>query len=924
MKKLISILFAMLIIWPVMAEVHSGSCGANLTWTLDTSSGALQIEGSGEMDNYQGLTDAPWMPYKNTIHTILLPANLTTIGDNAFPQCTSLESVNIPNCVSKIGTSAFFYCISLNGISIPESVTNISYGAFMGCSSLTSISIPESVTIIEDGTFSACSSLSSISIPESVTYIGRSAFNKCSSLSSFSIPEGIKTICDDTFYDCISLTSIVLPEGVESIGSTAFYGCTSLELVSIPSSLDSFGQYAFRECRNIKTVYWNTDHYAEPFHKATIENVYFGDSVTTVHKTFSYCNKLQKVVLGKNVAHLNHNAFECCFFKEFYVTGDEVPGGAEFDISQTINAVLYVPESKLSYYQTYSPWCDFGTIIANGQNEPNIINGHSYVDLGLPSGNLWALCNVGASAPGKYGDYFEWSQCSNIPSDWGSNWHTPSEPEMLELVDNCSWNWTSIGNPGYKITGPNGNFIFLPASGFMLTTGGGIQAKDEQLYYWTTTLGESDFAYALAASSTTINDNTTWNTKIMKCSIRPCAKSKNFINATSICLNNQNISLLVGESCTLTATVLPSDASDKSISWKSSNTSVATVNDGVVTAISVGTATISATTNDGSDLTSTCQVTVTDPIVNATGISLNLSSITLDTGQSVTLTATVSPDNVTDSSVTWKSSNKDVAIVDNGFVQSIAAGTVTISATTNDGSNLSATCQITVIDPMINVSSLTLNRSYVELDEGDKFVLEAEIEPRNATNQDIIWTTTDDSVISVESGIVTAIGIGNARVVATAADGTGSTASCRIAVEESIARQLVVEMNDGQKLIYQLKDLPELTLSGNLMIIQSRKLADSIERRQIRRFYFEESAQSSINNVEGDNREIRIIYTEPDEIRIEGFDTPKAVMLFSLRGKYITCGTLSPDGGVTVDLTGCPQGFYILKLPNHESIKILH
>jgi uncharacterized protein YjdB len=168
------------------------------------------------------------------------------------------------------------------------------------------------------------------------------------------------------------------------------------------------------------------------------------------------------------------------------------------------------------------------------------------------------------------------------------------------------------------------------------------------------------------------------------------------VYATGISLNKTSTSLTVGATETLVATVTPSNVTNKTVSWKSSNTSVASVDqNGKVTAKAAGTANITATTTDGTNLSATCQVTVT-PVL-ATGISLNMSSLSLNVGDTETLNATVTPSNATNKTVSWKSSNTSVASVDqNGKVTAKAAGAANITATTTDGTNLSATCNVTV------------------------------------------------------------------------------------------------------------------------------------------------------------------------------------------------------------------------------------
>ena len=162
------------------------------------------------------------------------------------------------------------------------------------------------------------------------------------------------------------------------------------------------------------------------------------------------------------------------------------------------------------------------------------------------------------------------------------------------------------------------------------------------------------------------------------------------IAVTGISLNKSSTTLEVGSSETLTATVLPADASDKTVIWSSSDPSVATVSGGTVTAIKAGTTTITATAGSKSV---TCTVTVKNSVIAVTGISLNKTSTTLTVGGSEMLTATVTPDNATDKTVTWTTSNRNVAVVVNGYVSATGVGTAIITATAGDKT---ATCTVTV------------------------------------------------------------------------------------------------------------------------------------------------------------------------------------------------------------------------------------
>ena len=241
------------------------------------------------------------------------------------------------------------------------------------------------------------------------------------------------------------------------------------------------------------------------------------------------------------------------------------------------------------------------------------------------------------------------------------------------------------------------------------------------------------------------------------------------IMVEEISFNKTSVSLKAGETVTLTATVKPDDATDKTVTWSTSDATVATVSNGVVTAKKVGTATITAKAGDKS---ATCEITVVSTPVTA--VTLNKTSVSLKAGETVTLTATVKPDDATDKTVTWGSSDESVAKVENGIVTAIGKGLSTITAKAGD---TSATCMVTVSVPVENV---TLNKTELVLQKGQEEVLVALVSPDDATDKTINWSSSNVSVVRVDqNGAVAAEGAGTAVITASA--GTKS-ATCTITV----------------------------------------------------------------------------------------------------------------------------------------------
>ena len=257
-------------------EVYSGKCGVDVYWEL--SDGVLEIYGTGDMSNFY-YSNAPWNVHRKIIYEVIIHEGVTSIGDSAFYERTSLASVTIPNSVSSIGSTAFCECTSLTSITIPDSVSSIGFNAFNGCTSLTNITIPDSVSSIGDSAFigtpwleeqrkkspfviinnilvDATTYEGDITIPDDISSIADGAFFDCKSLTSITIPNGISSISNSAFESCGSLSNITILDGVSSIRNNAFYECTSLTSITIPDSVSSIGYSAFSGCVNLENVYY--------------------------------------------------------------------------------------------------------------------------------------------------------------------------------------------------------------------------------------------------------------------------------------------------------------------------------------------------------------------------------------------------------------------------------------------------------------------------------------------------------------------------------------------------------------------------------------------------------------------------------------------------------------------------------------------
>ncbi|MBQ8070492.1 MAG: Ig-like domain-containing protein [Bacteroidales bacterium] len=280
--------------------------------------------------------------------------------------------------------------------------------------------------------------------------------------------------------------------------------------------------------------------------------------------------------------------------------------------------------------------------------------------------------------------------------------------------------------------------------------------------------------------------------------------SKNVVPVVSVSIDKTSIALKEGESTVLTATVKPDDATDKTVTWSSSNPDIASVADGKVTAIKEGEATITATAGEKS---ATCKVTVSKNVIAVTDITLDKTSIALKEGESTVLTATVKPDDATDKTVIWTSSDPDIVSVADGKVTAIKEGEATITASAGEKS---ATCKVTVSKNVIAVTSVTLDKTSLSLKEGESTVLTATVKPDDATDKTVTWTSSDPTVAKVSDGQVTALREGEAVITASAGN---KSASCHLTVSKNVIPVVSITLD---RTSLELKEGESATLTATV------------------------------------------------------------------------------------------------------------
>jgi hypothetical protein len=477
---------------------------------------------------------------------LVIPDAVTTIGNNAFSNCSSFTgNLVIPNAVTTIGNNAFSGCTGFTGtLTLGSSVTTIGNSAFSGCNGFTgNLTIPNSVTTIGNSAFKNCKYFTgNLIIPNSVTMIGSEAFYGCTRFSGdLIIPNSVTTLGSGAFYQCQGFNgNLTLSDALTTIENYTFYSCTGFAgRLTIGSAVETIGISAFYNCWRFASID------ILPITPPTLVSnpFYYATTLYTVPARIP-CGTLGAYQAADGWSNFTNYQEVCDTFEVTVevVGGGTVSGAGTYNFGQTCTLV---PTPNPGY--VFDHWVhSTGELIpdnpyvfavtANVNVEAFFVPGsvsHEYVDLGLPSGTLWATCNVGAATPESYGDYFAWGETtpkntyngstyqyyagSNLtkytgsdglttllPEDdaatanWGSDWRMPTEEEWNELLNNTTCTWTTQNDVnGRLFTASNGNSLFLPAAGYRLNSN--LYTAGGYGYYWSSSLlmDNPDYARAL-------------------------------------------------------------------------------------------------------------------------------------------------------------------------------------------------------------------------------------------------------------------------------------------------------------------------------------------------------------------------------------------------------------------------------------------
>lgn len=645
---------------------------------------------------------------------------LISFGYETFAICYELETVKLSNRVSSIGMSAFRNCEKLSSVDLPNTLKTIGNGAFKYCYSLQYLTLPNSLTRIEDNAFAVCGILS-IDIPDSVTHLGKYAFNQ-SLLQSVKLSNSITEISEGAFFVCKHLKEVELPSTLSSIGGNAFDECESLRTIKIPNS--------------VKYIGWNS------FAFTSLESVEIPDSVTHIDsRAFGDCHSLKSVTMSNSVTKINKGAFSDCQYLESITLPEVLTylGEEAFENCSALKEVK-IPENIEYLGKNTFSGCDYIREIFYLAEEPKEFDKSVFSQKVYDKATLYT--NQKATKQCKTLD--PWQLFKNIKAF--GNVSVESIALNLESVQ------LKVGESVIL------NALVLPE-----------EATDKSIE-WSSdsptiaSIDQNGTVTAFALGSATITASCGEVSATCTVTVVPTP-------VESITLSKDDAQLKVGEIIALTATVIPEDATDKTVTWTSDNAEVASVDEnGNVIAVALGSANITAACGE---VNATCNVTVVATPVESITLSQEYADLTV--GEHLALSAIVLPESATNKEILWSSSDPAVAGVDSdGNVTAINVGIADIIASCGE---VSAICHVTV-NPVL-VEAILLTPDNWSGEEGESFKIETTVLPENATDTTLEWSTSDANVAEVDGeGNVTVLHEGTCVITASAADGSGIYAEC--------------------------------------------------------------------------------------------------------------------------------------------------
>ena len=658
--------------------------------------------------------------------SVVIPDTVTVIGNCAFENCSSLSSVKLSKNLADIGCMAFGNCASLTYIEIPKSIgtaraNSWGNGPFSADDNLQSVIFEDGITRIPDSILRNCDGFKTIKIPETVTEIGGSAFNNCGKLESIEIPDTVTVIGDSAFENCSSLSSVKLSKRLTKIGNLAFCNCDALTSIEIPKSIQTT-----RYASGGKGSFSGCD---------SLQNITFEEGATHIQGyILADCSGFTTIKIPETVTKICEGAFKNCGKLESIDIPDSVTliEDSAFENCSSLEGKVVVPDSVTGMGNAVFKNCSKITeaVLPNIRQNvmPSTFEGCTSLEkIALPD----TITTIRDYAFKNCTSLKEITWSKSINAIWKYAFAYCDALEKIDIPDTV----TSIGEG-----------VFYDCDGLTsMSVPNSVTSIGAKLFYDCDALTD----VKLGNGITSLPDSTFQHCDVLASIVVPFRIASIGSNVFKDCVK-------------LTEVTIPRRT-----------TSIQTTAFSYPDILTIyGVSGTTAETYAG-DIGATF-VAIDKP---ATGVTLSKTELTLNKGQSAKLFVTVEPNDFTDATK-WKTSDSAVAtIADDGTVKAVGVGTATVSFIAG---NTKASCTVTVLQP---VTRLSFTKSSYELDGGDTVQLAVNISPEDAANKDIVFSSSDESVATVDqAGLVTALKKGTATITVAAQDGSGCTATCKITV----------------------------------------------------------------------------------------------------------------------------------------------
>ena len=777
------------------------------TYTLDDanratitgySGSATALYIPGEIDGHEVVAIGRGA-FKNRtdLKTVMIPDSVENIGIDTFSNCIQLENISWSKNLKKIGENAFYNCDNLQIVKIPKSLKDvyatydsidIPNGVFNGCSNLKTVNFEEGSTIIADALFRGCDGLEKVTIPDTITEIYGYVFADCKNLKNINISDSVTVIGESVFEGDTSIKEINLPDSITKLGARVFSGCNGLESIVIPDSVINIGIGTFSECKNLKSVtlsrglekigenaFYNCDSLQSIEIPKSLEDVYATyDSIDIPNGVFNGCSNLKTVNFEEESTVIADALFRGCDGLEEVTIPKTVTiiknhafnNCANLKRVDISNGVTEIEKSVFEDCTNLQKVILPDTVNSMGTNIfYNCIN---LTEVHLPNIRQNIMANTFYNCKKLTTINFP-STLTTIGNSAFMDCESLPEAVLPSGVEKIESNAFKNCKALKKVVVPDtvstiGSSAFYGCETLTdITLGGKLKKIESQTFYGCTTLPSIVIPYNV----TTIGDSAFVNcTKLTQITV-----PRNTTSIASNAFSYPKKMTMYGPSDCYAQTY----ANGKGIKYVAQD-------------------------------------------IPATSIRLDITNKTAEYYEEFQLTATITPQNFTDA-VVWTSSNEDVATVsDTGYVEICGVGTAVITVTAG---KVKATCTVTV--PRL-INWIEFDEDEIELKAGETYQLKPDISPSTATNKTLKYTSSDSKVAKVsDSGLVTAISEGEARIRAQATDGSDEYAICYVTVTGKAKvtgitlNQTSAEVKRGENLALQANISPYYAANKNVV-----------------------------------------------------------------------------------------------------------